>query len=311
MEAAPLYNDLEGVPSNGRAFFVDTNDNKRIRFAVWSGNTSGTALVFPGRTEYIEKYSYVVQKLLSRGLNVVVIDWRGQGLSSRHPKVPKLGHVDDFVEYQTDLNAVLSTDVVKELPSPSYLFAHSMGGCIGLRSLKLGLSVKAAIFSGPMLGIPQASKLRQLLGFYASAAKRFDFHLKPAPTVNDTFYVLDHGFEGNNLTFDPEYYKWMQAHIAEHQELGLGGPTLAWIAAATREMAELNQSEVPDIPTLFFLGSHEEVVIPSAIRDYCGRYKNAEMTHLEPSRHEAWMETETIRETVWAETDRFLRINTE
>ena len=43
----------------------------------------GTVCIFPGRTEFIEKYFEVVRDLRARGFAVAVLDWRGQGLSDR------------------------------------------------------------------------------------------------------------------------------------------------------------------------------------------------------------------------------------
>ena len=47
-------------------------------------------------------------------------------------------------------------------PNPAIMIAHSMGGCIGLRSLMRGLPFKAAAFSAPMWGILMAAWMRPL-----------------------------------------------------------------------------------------------------------------------------------------------------
>jgi len=50
----------------------------------WTGqHVKGTVLLFPGRTEYIEKYGPAAADFLARGFATVVIDWRGQGLADR------------------------------------------------------------------------------------------------------------------------------------------------------------------------------------------------------------------------------------
>ena len=75
---------------------------------VWRGGTRGTAVIFPGRTEYAEKYGPVAGELVARGFAVAVIDWRGQGLSDRHPRNAMLGHVHDFADYQRDVAALMA-----------------------------------------------------------------------------------------------------------------------------------------------------------------------------------------------------------
>ena len=137
MEAARLREDVTRAPVGGDAWWATTSDEVRIRIAAWPAAASkpvgGTVLLFPGRTEYIEKYGQVAQHYTSEGYAVVVLDWRGQGLSDRALPERRLGHVVSFEEYQRDVAALLGFARTRELPQSFYLVAHSMGGCIGLR----------------------------------------------------------------------------------------------------------------------------------------------------------------------------------
>ena len=54
--SAPIYNDLARGPIGATGHWVKTQDGIRIRIGVWNTGTKGTVLIFPGRTEYIEKY---------------------------------------------------------------------------------------------------------------------------------------------------------------------------------------------------------------------------------------------------------------
>jgi lysophospholipase len=58
-----------------------------LRFARWAppAGRKGTVCVFTGRSEQIEKYFETVRDLRERGFAVAMIDWRGQGHSSRRP----------------------------------------------------------------------------------------------------------------------------------------------------------------------------------------------------------------------------------
>ena len=56
----------------------------------------GTVAILGGRGEFIEKYFEVAEDLLSRGLAVATMDWRGQGGSERPLRNARKGHVDDF-----------------------------------------------------------------------------------------------------------------------------------------------------------------------------------------------------------------------
>jgi len=131
MADAPLYDELDRVPQGGQAVWRTAADGTRIRTAVWHGSGDKTVLIFPGRTEFIEKYGDVIARLLDRGYSVAIIDWRGQGLSDRHPNKRDMGWVKEFSEYQLDVAELLGTVKDAGLPDPYALIAHSMGGAIG------------------------------------------------------------------------------------------------------------------------------------------------------------------------------------
>ena len=81
--AAPLFPQADG-PQGGVAQWLTTSDGVRVRVAVWGRDApKGTVLLFPGRTEYVEKYGRAAGDLLARGFATVAIDWRGQGLADR------------------------------------------------------------------------------------------------------------------------------------------------------------------------------------------------------------------------------------
>jgi len=160
---APLYTDIDPGPSTGSALWAHAADGQRIRLGVWpKSGAKGTVLLFPGRTEYIEKYGPAAQDLAQRGLATIAIDWRGQGLADRMLDDARSGHVEAFEDYQKDVNAMLAAAETLNLPKPYFLLAHSMGGAIGLRALHQGLPVQAACFTAPMWGIGLAPHLRPL-----------------------------------------------------------------------------------------------------------------------------------------------------
>ena len=80
--AVPIPQDPIVVP-------VRTSDGRLLRTARWGARGSrGTVLVAVGRSEFIEEYFAIVERLLARRFDVVVFDWRGQGLSTRECRHP-------------------------------------------------------------------------------------------------------------------------------------------------------------------------------------------------------------------------------
>ena len=107
---APLFEDVASGPVGGMAHWLTTRDGKRIRVAHWlpEGTARGTVMLFPGRTEYIEKYGESVKEFTSRQFAGLSIDWRGQGLADRLLPDPRIGHVEQFTDFQHDVRSTLA-----------------------------------------------------------------------------------------------------------------------------------------------------------------------------------------------------------
>ena len=96
LSRAPLHNDLARGPAGASGHWVQTQDGLRLRLGVWRNGAKGTVLIFPGRTEYIEKYGGAAAALAKAGYTSLAIDWRGQGLSDRLLPNRLIGHVCRF-----------------------------------------------------------------------------------------------------------------------------------------------------------------------------------------------------------------------
>ena len=74
LDPAPLYTDIAPGPDGGQAHWAETSDGKRIRLGHWPcAGARGTVLLFPGRTEYIEKYGLCAADFARRGLSLIHI----------------------------------------------------------------------------------------------------------------------------------------------------------------------------------------------------------------------------------------------
>jgi len=86
----------------------------------------GTVCIFPGRTEWIEKYFETVRDLRSRGFAAAILDWRGQGLSDRALADRFKGHVRSFAEFDIDLETFMRDVVLPDCPPPIFALALSL-----------------------------------------------------------------------------------------------------------------------------------------------------------------------------------------
>lgn len=300
MKNAPFFSDIAHGPAGGEAHWLTTADGVKIRVAHWTGaDVRGTILLFPGRTEYIEKYGPAAADFLARGYGTVAIDWRGQGIADRTNATRTIGDVVDFKDYQKDVSAMLDHVRALKLPEPYYLVAHSMGGCIGLRALLGGLTVNAVAFSAPMWGIAMSPVNRPLAWAMSQAARVLRLDHFRAPWQTKGAYVLSTSCADNALTSDREMFAMMQDQIRAQPDFILGGPSLRWLNTSLREMRDLAAKPSPDVPCVTFLGSDETIVDPDAIRTRMAHWTNGALRILDGARHEVILETLATRAVVF------------
>ncbi len=297
MTEAPLYAGVAEGPADGRAVWLTAADGVRLRAAVWNAKAErGTVVLLPGRTEYVEKYGRSATALAAAGYATLTVDWRGQGLADRPLQDRLVGHVRDFAEYQTDMAALLAFAVQVGLPQPLYLLAHSMGGCIGLRSLMKGVPVQAAVFSAPMWGIKMPRGLGPVVHLIAAASRPLGFDHLRMPTTPVRTQVVDAPFAGNDLTTDEGMWAYMRSQALAHPDLTLGGPSLGWMKAALQECAALSRHPSPAIPMLCAFGGRERIVEVGPIRDRVAQWPGARLDVYDGAEHELLMERPALRE---------------
>jgi lysophospholipase len=306
MSDAPFYADVADAPPGAEARWLEASDGVRLRAVTWAAGTRGTAVIFPGRTEFAEKYGRVAGRFVDRGLSVAVIDWRGQGLSDRPPGNPLRGHVDDFRDYQRDVAAFLDHVHRTGLPGPLYLVAHSMGGAIGLRALLERADFCGAIFGAPMWHLQMRAATRELTARFTQLADLMGLGMRRMPGTKAKPTTLAVEFEDNALTTDRDTFAWCVNQIATHPELGLGGPTMQWTRAALEEMARLYIAPLPNLPVLVLLGGEETVVSASVIRTQVGQMAQGALYEVGGARHELFMERPEVLDQLWRRIDAFL-----
>ena len=302
---APLFTDITPGPDTGQAHWGETSDGKRLRVVHWPlTGANGTVLLFPGRTEYAEKYGATAAAFAKRGLAVLTIDWRGQGLSDRLLPDRSIGHVDLFSDYQKDVALMMRTARALHLPRPFFLLAHSMGGAIGLRACMEGLSVQAAAFTAPMWGIHIAPHIRLVATGLSLIMPRIGQGTRLPIGTQNASYVSVAPFKDNMLTTDPEMYTMMRDQLAAHPELSLGGPSFIWLREALSETKHLALRAAPSLPCVTFLGSNERIVQINRIHKRMETWKGGKLQVMEGAEHEILMEKPATRDAALEEITR-------
>lgn len=304
------------VPSNAVVGMFEGYDGKLLRYARWQPTRAphrGTVCVFPGRSEYIERYLETVADLQRRGFSVTVMDWRGQGGSVRELSNPRKGHIRDFDDYERDLDCFMQSVVLPNCPPPYIALAHSMGGTIlarhGSRTTpwfeRIVLTAPMFQFHPDRVGVPAA-----VARTYATVGRACGFGQSYVVGGSDEF-VEGAVFEGNALTSDRNRFDRNIALAAAAPHLTIGSATIGWLNAAYKAMDLLNNPDYPatvKVPMLIFVAGSDTIVWPRAIEDFAARLKVGRDVVIATSRHEILQETDEIRARFWAAFDAYLGV---
>ncbi len=291
-------------PEGAEEHWLEGRGGVRVRIMLAPATTDpqrGSVILCPGRTEFIEKYFETVHDLQKRGFAVLVMDWRGQGLSGREPANPLKGHFDSFDDPVNDLNAAVRF-FAPRLPRPHLGLAHSMGGAILLRALQTRrIDLDGAVFSAPMWGVAALGDL--VKGFVRFMSALGLGHLF-APSVEQKW--RKENWKRSPVTQDRERHARNQGLVIEEPRLQLAGPTIGWLAAAAAAIEGFMQpASLAHIrmPIVVVLAGKEMLVDNKQIAAVAELLPDAQVRTIEGAKHELLMELDEYRDQFMAAFD--------
>ena len=298
------------VPDNVVSGTIRTPDGAELRYARWAppAGRRGTVCVFTGRGEQIEKYFETVRDLRDRGFAVAMIDWRGQGHSSRRLRNPRKGYVRDFSDFEIDVETFVQQVVLPDCPPPHFALAHSMGGAVMLRIAYAGKRwFDRIVLSAPMIDLPgrlNTLPVRVFLKFLRLVGQGGRY----VPGGSDQLTGTD-SFVNNPLTSDPVRYARNAAILEEDPTLGIASPTVAWADTAFRAMQIFKGRDYPSRirqPILMLAASNDAVVSTSAIEEFAYHLRAGSHLVIAGAKHEILQEQDRYRAQFWAAFDAFV-----
>ena len=301
------------IPIGASTGYIEPRKGLRLRYASWQSalrERRGTVCIFQGRAEFIEKYFEVVGELRRRGFAVAIFDWRGQGGSTRLTRDPRKGHINDFAEYEDDLNHFMKAVVLPDCPAPYYALGHSMGNMVLFRaSTKRGCWFSRMVMTSPMLRIAELPFSNKLCGQIADGLTMLGFAKQTVPS-DGIKHRQDPPFEGNRLTSDRERFLRNVSVLDAGPQLAVESPTIGWLKAALDTVELVGSEKFPPrirVPVLMLAAGDDQVVSIKAIEDLSFRLRAGAQIVLRGSRHEILQERDSIREQFWAAFDAFVR----
>jgi lysophospholipase len=298
------------LPDGMTAGSVRAADGTNLRYAVCPGPRigRGTACIFQGRGDFIERYFETIKDLQARGYDVAILDWRGQGGSDRRLSDPYRVHVRSFREYDRDLAAFMTEVVLPDCRPPFVALAHSTGATVVLRALKSHNWFESAVLSAPLIDIAPVGLPRPLVRLAArlmvlAGLSRLYLPGRPRRPMRAD------DFPGNPVSSDRMRYLRDCRTLEEAPHLGIGGPTFGWLNAAFGAMAGLarySRATTLCAPVLIIAAGDDWLASSEASRQFARRVPGVATVTIPGARHEPLMERDELREQFWAAFDAFV-----
>jgi len=244
-----------------------------IFYRQWSPTAIlGTILITHGVGEHSDAYQQTAQDLAKSGYQVFAWDVRGHGMSSG-----KRGHVSSFSHFCEDLHQLILflADKFHQKNQPFFLFGHSMGGLITLKTY-LNFRPKIVtglILSSPTIGLNVPAPLFAIK-FIKYLATKFP---------NLTFNSL---IGARHLTRSPKFRQTQKLDKLRHNRA-----SFSLLAGTLDAVAEINTSaEKFDIPILMVIARKDPLVSSAAAELFFKKIKSdkKKIVIFKHSRHEVF-----------------------
>ena len=270
----------------------------------------GTALILMGWGEWIEKYADVIQQWNNRGYDVVIAEWRGQGLSSRFLMDHNKTWLPNFDILLDDLERLFRAELMDA--KKVILCCHSMGAHIGLRWY-LARGRKYAAIKGIIL-------LSQLHKFNTSPVPPITAHIlihvatwlgfDQAYAIGQrNFDQISGSFEDNPLTNDETKYQSFIHQLNEKPELKVGGITYGWLYALIQSTRRLEFDLGRGAPRIAYMvmGPKEDMLVDArCFTRIASMLPNCATHTIVGAKHELLQETPPLLAQAWQQIDEFL-----
>ncbi len=275
---------------------VSTGEKTFLRFVKYMADAPrGTVVIAHGFTESAEKYHELSYYFLLSGYHVLIPEHRGHGRSYRDIKdAPTLTHIDRFEDYADDFLMFLR-GVPDTATGKLCLFAHSMGGAIGLLAMeKEPCLFEKAVLSSPMIapstgGVPPilAKAILHAAVIFGKSKKRA-FISSPYPGVEK--------FEDSCKTSKERFaeYEKIKEETPEFQNYS---PTYGWAYQSMTVKRKILRRGAPErIRTKLFLAvaDNDTTVDRAAEFALARRLPDMQVHIYENAKHEIYGSTDAV-----------------
>lgn len=289
--------------------YLEAEKNILLHVQIYKADESrGTVLIVHGFTESIPKYRELIYYFLKDGLNVVIYEHRGHGLSTRLIKELGYVYVRRFDDYANDMDAVVNR-VVAELPGPYYLYSHSMGGGISALYLERGGTFfKKAVLSSPMVEIKHMGLplwvCKAVFGFFMAIGcrkKRVFVYPKDRPLEDWSPEESDSSCERVTVN---------EMNKRQNPEYATYAPTYSWLYFGLNLPKRLLRKGAPEgirSDVMLFIAEKDKLVFKEPQEQFIARVPDGKKVFVPGATHTLFYNTDAICEPYLDQVFAFLR----
>lgn len=271
----------------------------------------GTVVISHGFTETAEKYLEVAYYFLKRHYHVCLPEHCGHGRSYRLVDDLSLVHVDRYERYVWDLLAVAEAAKRAHPEKPVFLFAHSMGGGIGLAAL----SARPGLFERAILSSPM---IRPLTGTMSWSAAKLLANILCRTGKAEQYLPGSRAFDGKERFEDSaavsrERFAYYQKKRNAQPLYQMSAASCGWLNEAARLNRYLMKKGWKHIQTpLCIFQAEDDAFVSGEEQDRFAEKVQSEgktsvkKTCIAGSKHEIYNSGEQVLRNYWEQVFRFL-----
>ncbi|SMF28549.1 alpha/beta fold hydrolase [Pseudobacteriovorax antillogorgiicola] len=255
----------------------------------------GSVFIVHGYTGNYYKYQELIYDLYQSSYSVFMFNQRGHG--SSYLLKDQSVYVEDFNHYVEDLKTFVET-IRPQAKQPLFILGHSVGGAVTTSFLQRYPNlVDGSILSAPMIRIkttPFPEWLAQIMAKVAELAGLNTF-LAPGQELPKDDWNYETANTSSRLRFDYHRSTFFRPDLSKMQR---GGVTVGYINAAFQGIREINDDEQirkMTKPILLLQAELDSWVQNVPQEELCERAPQCELVSIPSSKHEIFLEAESIR----------------
>ena len=269
-------------------------------------NNHRLLVIGPGIGESSLKYVELARELAGEGFDFMVLDHRGQGLSS-HPRLnSSANHIEKFESYTDDLISLVKDLQLQKSYNTCIFLGQDVGCLIGLDAmLKEDHLFDGAIFSAPTFKLNMGIIPETIMLIFLKVLQCLGFGERP---FQNKYCRLGKLFENNSATgchrrlLLHRYFEKLYPQVRFHP------PSIKWFYEVIKNSRKMfGQIKNLRMPILVMQAGRDRLSCPEFQERFSGTVQNSRLIRLKEGHHEIFQEVDFIRGRAVVQLRKFLR----